>query len=45
MLHRFTEKDNQILCLDYNRDGSYFATAGKDRTVINNKEFSFLKIM
>jgi len=33
MLHRMTEPDNQILCLDYNRDGSNFATAGKDRKV------------
>jgi len=33
LLHRITEPDNQVLCLDYNRDGSNFATAGKDRKV------------
>ena len=32
-LHRMAETDNQILCLDYNADGSNFATAGKDRKV------------
>ncbi len=31
------EIDNQILCLDYNHDGSTFATAGKDRKVRNDK--------
>lgn len=33
LLHRITEPENQVLCLDYNRDGSNFATAGKDRKV------------
>ena len=28
------EPENQILCLDYNADGSNFATAGKDRKVL-----------
>jgi len=33
LLHRMSEPDNQILCLDYNTDGSNFATAGKDRKI------------
>jgi WD40 repeat protein len=32
-LHPITERGNQIFCLDYFRDGSLFATAGKDRVV------------
>ena len=28
------EPENSIMCLDYNRDGSVFATAGKDFHVI-----------
>lgn len=32
-MHRIEEKDNQVLCVDYNKHGTQFATAGKDRTV------------
>ena len=32
-LHSTAEEGNQILCIDYNKDGSSFATAGKDHTV------------
>lgn len=28
-----TEKENNIMCMDYSVDGTVFATAGKDRTV------------
>ena len=33
LLHRQVEENNQILALDYNRDGSCFASAGKDYKV------------
>lgn len=29
-VYQISEKDNQILCLDYNCLGSHFATAGTD---------------
>jgi len=29
-LNRIVEQNNHVLCLDYNRDGTYFASAGKD---------------
>lgn len=32
-IRRFVEEDNQVLSLDYNYDGSYFATGGKDLKV------------
>lgn len=32
-LHTVTEKDNQLLCVDYRYDGAKFATAGKDYKV------------
>jgi WD40 repeat protein len=32
-LHKIVEADNQVLCLDYNADGSLFASAGKDYKV------------
>ncbi len=32
-LSRIEEADNQIFGLDYNKDGSQFATAGKDCTI------------
>ncbi|KAL0228024.1 hypothetical protein RCL1_004167 [Eukaryota sp. TZLM3-RCL] len=33
LLHTINEQDNQVYALDYNRDGSMFATAGKDLTI------------
>jgi COMPASS component SWD3 len=33
LLHRIVEHENQVLCLDYNPDGTSFATAGKDRKI------------
>jgi len=33
LLHKIQEKTNQILCMDYNSDGSMFAAAGKDYIV------------
>lgn len=38
ILHKFREEGNQAYALDYNRDGSKFATGGKDCQV-----FYFLK--
>lgn len=32
-LSRIVEKDNQVNCLDYNKDGNQFVTAGKDCVV------------
>lgn len=29
-LHKTVEENNSVLCLDYNKDGSQFATSGKD---------------
>ena len=37
LLHRSVEQGNQILAMDYNRDGSCFATAGKDFNVTFQK--------
>ena len=34
ILHKFKEEGNQVYALDYNRDGSKFATGGKDCQVI-----------
>lgn len=33
LLHRIVEKDNQVLCLDYDKEGTSFATGGKDKIV------------
>jgi hypothetical protein len=33
-LHKITEENNSVLCLDFNFDGSLFATAGKDFNVL-----------
>jgi COMPASS component SWD3 len=32
-MHTITEPGNQLYCVDYRKDGTVFATAGKDRTV------------
>lgn len=32
-LHIMEEKDNPLMCLDFNKTGQYFATAGNDKTV------------
>ena len=32
-LHSFSDEDNQVYTLDYNEEGSQFATAGKDKVV------------
>ncbi|KAL4494012.1 hypothetical protein ABPG72_022029 [Tetrahymena utriculariae] len=32
-LERINEKDNEILCLDYDNKGQYLATGGKDSTI------------
>ena len=29
-LHRMVEQNNQILCMDFKKDGCQFVTAGKD---------------
>lgn len=33
VLHHFTEQDNSINCVDYNQQGTQFATGGKDAVV------------
>ncbi|KAG2374261.1 hypothetical protein C9374_010831 [Naegleria lovaniensis] len=33
LLNEIVEEDNQVYVVDYRKDGSYFATAGKDSTV------------
>ena len=33
VLHVLNDKENPILCLDYNSEGSFFATAGNDKKV------------
>lgn len=32
-LHTIKDEDNQLFCVDYNPEGTMFATAGKDRSV------------
>ena len=32
-LHTFEDTDNQVYALDYNADGSHFATAGRDTAI------------
>lgn len=32
-LHSIVDQENQVYCLDYNEEGTQFATAGKDKTV------------
>lgn len=33
LLCKTIEKDNQTLCIDFNREGTHYATGGKDRTI------------
>lgn len=33
VLHTMEEEDNPIMCIDFNKDGSYFATGGSDKQV------------
>jgi len=39
ILHKFKEEGNQVYALDYNRDGSKFATGGKDCQVLGIMTF------
>lgn len=40
ILHKFKEEGNQVYAIDYNRDGSKFATGGKDCQVIVYRDFN-----
>jgi len=34
-MHKFAELDHSIMCLDFDKDGTKFATAGRDFHVKN----------